>query len=88
MSSSRIGDEPLEEVIEDPHVDMVVELMGGVDTPCQFLTRALDGGKVVVDGYVCPTPRSRSVLHLYPIRCLPSASDVEEPMSRPHLRFG
>jgi homoserine dehydrogenase len=37
-----------EEVVDDPNVDIVVELMGGIDTPYQFLTRALDARKVVV----------------------------------------
>jgi homoserine dehydrogenase len=39
-----------EEVIDDPNVDIVVELMGGIDIPYQFVTRALDAGKVVVTG--------------------------------------
>jgi homoserine dehydrogenase len=39
-----------EEVIDDPNVDIVVELMGGIETPYQFVTAALDAGKVVVTG--------------------------------------
>jgi len=39
-----------EEVIEDPGVDIVVELMGGIDTAYEFVTRALDAGKIVVTG--------------------------------------
>jgi homoserine dehydrogenase len=39
-----------EELIEDPTVNILVELMGGIDTPYQFMMRALDAGKVVVTG--------------------------------------
>ena len=39
-----------EDVIDDPTVDIVVELMGGIDTAYQFVLRALDAGKVVVTG--------------------------------------
>jgi homoserine dehydrogenase len=39
-----------EDLIDDPNVDIVIELMGGVDTSFQFVTRALDAGKVVITG--------------------------------------
>jgi homoserine dehydrogenase len=39
-----------EEIIDDPKVDIVVELMGGIDTPYQLVMSALDAGKVVVTG--------------------------------------
>jgi homoserine dehydrogenase len=37
-----------EELIDDPDVDILVELMGGIDSPYQFVMRALDAGKAVV----------------------------------------
>ena len=39
-----------EELVEDPAIDILVELMGGIDAPYQFMMRALDAGKVVVTG--------------------------------------
>jgi homoserine dehydrogenase len=39
-----------EDLIEDPAIDILVELMGGIDIPYQFMMRALDAGKVVVTG--------------------------------------
>src|ERR1700721_3810044 len=39
-----------EELVEDPEIDILVELMGGIDAPYQFMMRALDAGKVVVTG--------------------------------------
>src|ERR1700687_114235 len=39
-----------EELIDDPAINILVELMGGIDTPYQFVMRALDAGKVVVTG--------------------------------------
>jgi homoserine dehydrogenase len=39
-----------EEVVDDPHVEIAVELMGGIEIPYQFVMRALDAGKVVVTG--------------------------------------
>src|SRR6476660_2588171 len=39
-----------EELVEDPTIDILVELMGGIDAPYQFMMRALDAGKVVVTG--------------------------------------
>lgn len=37
-----------EELIDDSEIDVVVELMGGIDIPYQFVMRALDAGKAVV----------------------------------------
>src|ERR1700745_341301 len=39
-----------EELIDDPAINILVELMGGIDTPYQFVMRALDAGKAVVTG--------------------------------------
>jgi homoserine dehydrogenase len=39
-----------EELIEDPEVNILVELMGGIDVPYEFTMRALQAGKVVVTG--------------------------------------
>ena len=39
-----------EELVDDPAINILVELMGGIDTPYQFVMRALDAGKVVVTG--------------------------------------
>jgi len=39
-----------EKVIDDPSVNIAVELMGGIDVPYEFIMRALDAGKVVVTG--------------------------------------
>jgi homoserine dehydrogenase len=39
-----------EELIDDPKVHMLVELMGGIDAPYAFTMRALEAGKVVVTG--------------------------------------
>ncbi|HEV3210887.1 MAG TPA: homoserine dehydrogenase [Chthoniobacterales bacterium] len=39
-----------EELIDDPEVNILVELMGGIDIPYIFTMRALDAGKVVVTG--------------------------------------
>jgi homoserine dehydrogenase len=39
-----------EELIEDPEISILVELMGGVDAPYEFTMRALEAGKVVVTG--------------------------------------
>jgi homoserine dehydrogenase len=39
-----------EDLIDDPSIDIAVELMGGIDAACQFVMRALDAGKVVVTG--------------------------------------
>ncbi|HSZ80470.1 MAG TPA: homoserine dehydrogenase, partial [Chthoniobacterales bacterium] len=39
-----------EELVEDPAINILVELMGGMDASYQFMMRALDAGKVVVTG--------------------------------------
>jgi homoserine dehydrogenase len=39
-----------EELIDDPEVNILVELMGGIEIPYIFTMRALDAGKVVVTG--------------------------------------
>ena len=39
-----------EDLVEDPSIGILVELMGGVDAPYQFMMRALEAGKVVVTG--------------------------------------
>src|SRR6516164_5150879 len=39
-----------EELIEDPEVNILVELMGGIDVPYAFTMQALEAGKVVVTG--------------------------------------
>src|ERR1700736_6469894 len=39
-----------EDLVEDPSISILVELMGGVDAPYQFMMRALEAGKVVVTG--------------------------------------
>lgn len=42
-----LSDNP-SDVIDDPEIDIVVELMGGVDEPYEFVKRALKNGKAVV----------------------------------------
>jgi homoserine dehydrogenase len=39
-----------EDVVNDPNVDIAVELMGGIEAPYEFAMRALDAGKVLVTG--------------------------------------
>jgi homoserine dehydrogenase len=39
-----------EELIEDPAINILVELMGGINAPYEFTMRALEAGKVVVTG--------------------------------------
>jgi homoserine dehydrogenase len=39
-----------QELIDDPQVQIVVELMGGIEEPLQLITRAIDAGKTVVTG--------------------------------------
>jgi homoserine dehydrogenase len=39
-----------EELVDDPQVNILVELMGGIEIPYDFTMRALDAGKVVVTG--------------------------------------
>ena len=38
----------MEDLIDDPEVDVVVEIMGGIDAPRLLVTRALEAGKHVV----------------------------------------
>ncbi|MEA3419084.1 MAG: homoserine dehydrogenase [Campylobacterota bacterium] len=45
--SISLSDNP-SDVIDDPEIDIVVELMGGVDEPYEFVKRALKNGKAVV----------------------------------------
>jgi len=42
-----ISDNPLD-VVDDPEIDIVVELMGGVEEPYKLLKKALENGKAVV----------------------------------------
>jgi len=39
-----------DDLLEDPSIDVVVELMGGVDIPLRFVKRAIEAGKIVVTG--------------------------------------
>jgi homoserine dehydrogenase len=39
-----------QQLVEDPAVNILVELMGGIDIPYAFTMQALDSGKVVVTG--------------------------------------
>src|SRR3984893_9564540 len=39
-----------EELVGDPAIEILVELIGGIDAPYQLIMRALDAGKVVVTG--------------------------------------
>jgi len=45
--SIKLSDNPLD-VINDPDIDIVVELMGGVDEPYALVKKALENGKAVV----------------------------------------
>ena len=36
-----------QELIDDPQVQIIVELMGGIDEPLQLITRAIEAGKRV-----------------------------------------
>jgi len=45
--SIKISDNPLD-VVDDPEIDIVVELMGGVDEPYALVKKALENGKAVV----------------------------------------
>ena len=42
-----ITDNPLD-IVDDPQIDIVVELMGGVEEPYKFVKKALQNGKAVV----------------------------------------
>ena len=39
-----------QEVVDDPAVQIVVELMGGIEEPLALITRAIEAGKIVVTG--------------------------------------
>ncbi len=45
--SIKLSDDPME-VINDPEIDIVVELMGGVEEPYVLVKKALENGKAVV----------------------------------------
>jgi len=45
--SIKISDNPLD-VVDDPEIDIVVELMGGVEEPYALVKKALENGKAVV----------------------------------------
>ena len=45
--SIKLSDNPLD-VVDDPEIDIVVELMGGVEEPYALVKRALENGKAVV----------------------------------------
>ena len=47
LSGIEVSTDP-ESILGDPEIDIVVELIGGVDTACDVVLRALDGGKPVV----------------------------------------
>lgn len=40
----------LDDLLTDPNIRVVVELMGGIDTPLAFVRKAIEAGKVVVTG--------------------------------------
>lgn len=40
----------LDDLIEDPSIQVVVELMGGIEVPLEFVRRAIAAGKTVVTG--------------------------------------
>ncbi|MEN8726586.1 MAG: homoserine dehydrogenase, partial [Sulfurovum sp.] len=45
--SIKLSDNPLD-VVDDPEIDIVIELMGGVDEPYALVKKALENGKAVV----------------------------------------
>jgi len=45
--SNRLSDNPLD-IVDDPEIDIVVELIGGVEEPYTLVKRALTNGKAVV----------------------------------------
>jgi homoserine dehydrogenase len=45
--SIKLSDNPLD-VVDDPKIDIVVELMGGVEEPYKLVKKALENGKAVV----------------------------------------
>lgn len=40
----------LDDLLQDEHIRIVVELMGGIETPLDFVRRAIQAGKIVVTG--------------------------------------
>ncbi len=40
----------LDSLISDPKIDVIVELMGGIDLPFDLVSRALNAGKIVITG--------------------------------------
>ncbi|WP_054949045.1 homoserine dehydrogenase [Numidum massiliense] len=47
VAADKLTDNP-RDVLHDPHIDVVVEVMGGVDTARTYMTEALENGKHVV----------------------------------------
>jgi homoserine dehydrogenase len=45
--SIKLSDNPLD-IVDDPEIDIVVELMGGVEEPYELVKKALENGKAVV----------------------------------------
>jgi len=45
--SLKLSDNPLD-IVDDPEIDIVVELMGGIEEPYKLVKRALQNGKAVV----------------------------------------
>jgi homoserine dehydrogenase len=45
--SIKLSDNPLD-IVDDPEIDIVVELMGGVEEPYKLVKKALENGKAVV----------------------------------------
>ena len=39
-----------DDLLEDPSIEVVVELMGGIESPKRFVQKAIDAGKIVVTG--------------------------------------
>ena len=39
-----------EDLLSDPKIQVVIELMGGIDTPLQFVKSAIEAGKIVITG--------------------------------------
>jgi len=40
----------LDELINDPSISVIVELMGGIDIPLAFVRKAIEAGKIVITG--------------------------------------
>jgi len=45
--SIKLSDNPLD-IVDDPEIDIVVELMGGIEEPYELVKKALENGKAVV----------------------------------------